>query len=86
MTPEDLTSLLQKVKNGDCSISDATQSIKDLQSEAMTEACIDHQRHLRTGIPEVIYGASKTSEQITTIAKAMLKRQGPVLATRVSPE
>ncbi len=86
MTPDDLTSLLQKVKNGDCSISDATQSLRDLQSESMGEACIDHQRHLRTGIPEVIYGASKTSEQITAIAKAMLKRQGPVLATRVIPE
>ena len=86
MTPEDLTSLLQQVKDGDCSISDATRALNELQSESMSDACIDHQRHLRTGIPEVIYGASKTSEQIMTIAKAMLKRQGPVLATRVAPE
>lgn len=86
MTPEYLTDLLEKVKNGECSVSDASKSLNDLQAETMTDACIDHQRHLRTGIPEVIYGASKTAEQIVTIAGAMLKRQGPVLATRISRE
>lgn len=86
MTPEDLNTLLEQVKNGECTISDAERQLNSLQAESMSEACIDHQRHLRTGIPEVIYGESKTAEQITTIARAMLERGGPVLATRVSDE
>lgn len=83
MTPEDLTSLLEHVQNSDCSIEDAVQQLIKLPAENLTDACIDHQRHVRTGIPEVIYGASKTVEQIIVIAEAMLKRNGPVLATRV---
>lgn len=86
MTPDDLTSLLVKVKNSDCTIDDAVQQLGALAAVTMGDACLDHQRHLRTGIPEIIYGASKSSEQITTIAKAMLKRNGPVIATRVSCE
>lgn len=86
MTPDKLTSLLLKVKSSDCTIEDAITALSNLNAETMADACIDHQRHLRTGIPEVIYGASKSTEQIVVIAEAMLKRNGPVLATRVSTE
>ena len=86
MTPDELASLLLKVKTSECTVEDAVSTLSDLNAETMVDACIDHQRHLRTGIPEVIYGASKSTEQIIVIAEAMLKRNGPVLATRVSPE
>ena len=86
MTPEDLTTLLRQVQNSDRSIEDAFQQLIKLPAENLPDACIDHQRHLRTGIPEVIYGASKTAEQIIVIAEVMLKRNGPVLATRVDGE
>ncbi|MFT5726030.1 MAG: NCAIR mutase (PurE)-related protein [Desulforhopalus sp.] len=86
MTPDELTALLLKVQTSDCTIEDAVNKLGDLAAESITDACIDHQRHLRTGIPEVIYGASKSTEQILVIAEAMLKRNGPVLATRVSAE
>jgi NCAIR mutase (PurE)-related protein len=47
----------------------------------------DHQRELRQGIPEVIYGAGKTAQQITGIASAMLdKGQRMVLITRLLQE
>ena len=86
MTPDELTALLLKVQTSDCTIEDAVNKLGDLAAESITDACIDHQRHLRTGIPEVIYGASKSTKQILVIAEAMLKRNGPVLATRVSAE
>ena len=86
MTPDELTSLLLKVKSSDCTIEDAISTLSNLNAETITDACVDHQRYLRTGIPEVIYGASKSTEQIIVIAEAMLKRNGPVLATRVSTE
>ena len=86
MTAEELTSLLEKVKTSECSIDAAIRQLDGLAAESMTDACIDHERQLRTGIPEVIYGASKTVEQIINIASALLKRKGPVLATRVNLE
>ncbi|MFT5697224.1 MAG: NCAIR mutase (PurE)-related protein [Desulforhopalus sp.] len=86
MTPDELTSLLLQVKNADCTIAEAALQLGHLPTETMVDACIDHNRQLRTGIPEVIYGASKSAEQIIVIAEAMLQRKGPVLATRVSQE
>ncbi|BHH81756.1 nickel pincer cofactor biosynthesis protein LarB [Desulforhopalus sp. 52FAK] len=86
MNPEDLTSLLHQFKNGNHTLDETVSRLSSMQAETMTDACIDHQRLWRTGIPEVIYGASKSAQQITTIARAMLQRKGPVLATRVSKE
>jgi len=86
MNPTTLLTLLQNVQSGATSIEKAFTKLGTFPSELMPDACLDHQRHIRTGIPEVIYGASKTAEQIATIAKAMLQQGGPVLATRVDPE
>ncbi len=47
-------------------------------------ANLDFERADRCGFPEVIYGASKTPEQIVAIAKELLDAHGVVLATRVS--
>ncbi len=81
-----LTDLLTLVKKGECTVEDATTQLQSLSSETIQDACIDHHRSLRTGIPEVIYGASKSAEQITSIAAAILKKNVPVLATRVDEE
>jgi len=47
-------------------------------------AKIDHHRALRTGMPEVIYGAGKTDEQVVEIFDCMVRHGGNVLATRVT--
>ena len=86
MNTQNLESLLIDVQNGQCSIDQALAKLSNFPSESVRDACLDHQRMARTGIPEVIYGASKTAEQIIAIAKAMLKQGGPVIATRVDPE
>jgi len=85
MDPQTLSVLLSQVKDSSCSIEKAMEQLASFPAENITDACIDHQRHLRTGIPEVIYGASKTAQQIISIAEAMLKRNSPVIATRVEP-
>ena len=81
MNPSTLSSLLTDVQNGTCSIKQALEKLRSFPAESVTDACVDHQRQIRTGIPEVIYGASKTTEQIVIIAKIMLDRGGPVLVT-----
>ncbi len=48
-------------------------------------ASVDLDRAGRCGFPEVIYGAGKSPETIVQIAKQLLDRDQPVLATRVKP-
>ena len=45
---------------------------------------VDADRELRTNVPEVIYGASKTAEQIERIARQMHAAHGFALATKVA--
>ena len=84
MDKTDLHQLLTLVQNGHCSIAEAEKQLRHLPAENIPGACIDHQRGMRTNLPEVIYGESKSATQITTIAQALLKRSGPVMATRIS--
>lgn len=84
MKPNPLEALLTELKSSDCSVEEMAQQIRALSAENLTDACIDHDRQQRTGIPEVIYGASKTAEQIIRIATALLEKCGPVIATRVN--
>jgi len=85
MTPHALHALLERVKEGTLSIANALDQLSTFPEELVADARLDHQRALRTGIPEVIYGAGKTKEQFVSIATAMLSRRGPVLATRFDP-
>ncbi len=51
------------------------EMVRRLRVDAVTDlgyACVDHQRGVRTGVGEVIYGAGKTAEQIAGIVAAML--------------
>jgi len=81
-----LNKLLTDVRDGSIEIETALEQLKHFPAEPMHGACLDHQRQIRTGIPEVIYGESKTAHQIITIAQAMLKQPGPVVATRVDEQ
>ena len=86
MEEHHLTELLQAVQNGTCDVGEALDRLRKLPAEALSDAVIDHHRQLRTGIPEVIYGESKSAEQIIEIASALLARGATLLATRISFE
>jgi NCAIR mutase (PurE)-related protein len=79
-----LTTLLTNLQDGKSSLEDTLKKLRNFPSETLSEACVDHHRSLRTGMPEVIYGASKTSRQVISIASALLKEGGPLLATRIN--
>lgn len=49
-------------------------------------AKLDMSRPERTGIPETVYCAGKSREQLTAILKAFQDQRCPVLGTRCSPE
>ena len=79
--------LLDNVRNGSLSPQEAYKKLQGTPYEDLGYAKVDHQRQLRTGIPEVIYGASKTADQIIGILAAMQSRGSiNVMVTRISPE
>lgn len=88
MEREELRILLEKVESGQQTAADALSDIS-LQPDMLVGnyADIDLHRHIRQGMPEVIYGAGKTAEQIVGIASAM-KQKGlkNILITRLSEE
>ena len=86
MDRDQLRSLLSDVADRTRSIDEALTALRDMPYEDATAAVIDHHRSLRTGVPEVIYGASKTPAQIAAIVDRMVARNGRAIVTRVSRE
>ena len=85
--PEALKNLLGAIARGEISPETAFDKLKDLPFESLDEfAKIDRHRQLRTGFPEVIWGADKTPEQIIKIINAMNQDTGVVMATRIEPQ
>ena len=78
--------LLADVRAGALSIDDAVERLRGLPFEDLGFARVDHHRELRSGLPEVIFGAGKTPAEIADIAAAMNARSGSGLVTRASPE
>ena len=86
MDRDQLRSILNEVAERTRSIDEALAALRDLPYEDATAAVIDHHRALRTGVPEVIYGASKTPAQIAAIVERMVARNGRAIVTRASRE
>ncbi len=85
--PKALKKLLQAIADGDISPETALNKLKDLPFETLDEfAKIDRHRHLRTGFPEVIWGADKTAPQLIKIMSAMRQSGSVVMATRIEAE
>jgi NCAIR mutase (PurE)-related protein len=86
MTSEVLKALLEEVAAGKVSAAAAYERVRALPFESLGMAHVDHHRQVRQGLPEVILGEGKTAAQIVAIARAMRRRQAPVLVTRVDGE
>ncbi len=63
----------------------ALERLRTLPYEDLGFAAVDHHRSIRQGFPEVVFCEGKTQAQTLAIAKGLLKKGGPLLATRVSP-
>jgi NCAIR mutase (PurE)-related protein len=81
--PADLKRLLQKVRRGTLSPAHAARAIAEAPFERLESATLDHQRALRQGFPEVVFGQGKTPAQMVTILTRLARRNPIVLATRV---
>ncbi|MGD0656784.1 MAG: nickel pincer cofactor biosynthesis protein LarB [Syntrophorhabdales bacterium] len=83
---ESIMRLLEAVAGGTMPVEAAFEELKDFPFQDLTHTKIDHQRHLRKGIGEVIFGEGKTFEQIYDIVRSMREKELDVLATRVDKE
>ncbi|MCX8069504.1 MAG: nickel pincer cofactor biosynthesis protein LarB [Thermodesulfovibrionales bacterium] len=81
-----LKSLLVDYKEDRVSIQDLINKISKLPYEDISLARVDHHRHIRSGIPEVIFGLNKTNEEIIKIANVMYKQSGRFLITKTNEE
>ena len=76
-----LSDILKKVSDNSMDVDTALESLKHLPYED-----IDQHRNLRTGEAEVIFGQSKTPEQIAGIVTHMMHENARILVTRASEE
>lgn len=83
----EITKLLQGVKDGTVSVDDALLEIKKQPFKDIDFAKIDLHRKIRQGTAEIIYGAGKTSDQIIQIVKTMqVAGQNTILITRLDKQ
>ena len=83
----EMKKLLQAVRDGKTSVDDALLQIKTRPFADLGFARVDLHRRVRQGSAEVIYGASKSTEQIRAIVQTMLDNaQDRVIITRLEPE
>jgi pyridinium-3,5-biscarboxylic acid mononucleotide synthase len=84
--PAELTRLLQRVRRGTMTPAEAAAAIAEAPFERMAFATLDHQRALRTGFPEVVFGLGKTPKQMVAIMTRLSEKHRLVMATRVEAE
>ena len=83
----EIRTLLEQVRGGTVSVDEALLQLKADPFEDIGFAKVDLHRRIRQGMPEVIFGAGKTAEQITGIMDAMVKNgQERILITRLEQD
>ena len=84
MREDEILELFAGIKSGRVSEQEALKYLKNYPYEDVGCAKIDTQRALRNGTGEVIYGESKTDDEILRIAEAIGARGQNILITRTN--
>jgi pyridinium-3,5-biscarboxylic acid mononucleotide synthase len=85
MTDTELSELLDQVRDQKLSTEQALSRLQNgpFQRTQLPYAELDHHRSVRHGIGEVVYGESKSSEQIISIVEHLASQGRSVLITRL---
>lgn len=86
MTPEEAKTLLDRFRREEVSSEEVVRAFQTAPFVDLGFAKVDTHRALRKGFAEVIFGASKTAEQIVKIAGELIHSTERILITRVTPE
>ena len=83
----EVKAILEAVSKGELSVDEALLRLKTAPYEDIGFAKVDLHRRVQQGVPEVIYGAGKTPEQMIGILDVMIRAgQDRILITRLSEE
>ena len=87
MENEHIMQILSDIASGTITADEGYARLKLAPFEDLGYAKVDHHRAVRQGAPEVIYGASKTKEQMEGILTNLLAHcPENILITRLAPE
>lgn len=86
MDAEALRLLLTDVRAGRVDVDHALTRLRALPFEDIEGARLDVHRALRQGLPETVFGAGKSVEQISTILQRLWEHHDRVMATRITEE
>jgi NCAIR mutase (PurE)-related protein len=79
-----LVRLLKSLRSGNISVNKALERLKHLPYEDLSFAKVDHHRHIRQGVPEVILAEGKREDEVIAIARSVYKKSRRLLITRAS--
>ncbi len=85
MDREKVRALLEEVAAGALAPEQALARLRTLPYEDLRFARVDLHRSLRHGVPEAVYCAGKTPEQVVAIVERLAQHHDNVLATRAEP-
>lgn len=86
MDKTQIKEILKSIQSGKLSLETAFRKIKHLPYEDLSFAKVDHHRHVRQGIPEVVFARGKQVEEVIAIARTLYRKSKKVLVTRASQE
>jgi hypothetical protein len=82
---EKVRALLEEVAGGTLTPEQALARLRSLPYDDLRFARVDLHRSLRHGVPEAVFCAGKTPEQVVAIVERLAEHHDDVLATRVEP-
>ncbi len=86
MDQDALKRLLKRLQKGEIGIDDAMEALSRLPYEGIDNILFDHHREVRKGLPEIVYGPGKSSEQLLELAKRFTQKGVPFLITRLDAD
>ena len=84
MTPDSLHDLLARVAAGEVPADEAAEQLSAMPALDLEHSLLDTHRELRQGVPEVVFGSSKSAEEIASCLQHLHEAHGRALATRVN--
>src|SRR5262245_45180670 len=86
MNPTDVKKLLREVASGRLGVPEAVDRLRSLPFEDLGFARVDQHRHLRRGLPEIVFGQGKTPDQCARIVDRIAAAGHAALVTRANEE
>jgi len=78
--------ILSSLHNRRLTVESAYEKLKNLPYEDISIAKVDHHRHMRQGVPEVVFAKGKKTKDVVKIARSLYRKSKRLLITKASPE